>query len=117
MPVFDKDLNHLNVQDVQGSLQTLESYISYMKERLEFSNTLTTKTLSAAGTSTETVVLVLNGLKNTVQSMQSEFSSLQGNFSSLNTTISNMNTTISGLQSAASALEGRVTALENKSSS
>mgnify|MGYP002545181617 CR=1 FL=1 len=64
MAIFDKELNHLDLQDAAGSLRTLENYISYMRERLEFNNSNLTRTLSSAGTSTAEMVLIVAALQN-----------------------------------------------------
>ena len=37
--VFPEEMNPLNIDDVRGSLRTIEDYIRYMTERMEFANT------------------------------------------------------------------------------
>ena len=117
MAVFDKELDHIDPGNVAGSLRILESYIAYMRERLEFNNTNLTKTLSASGTSTAEIVLAVAALENSVQALQSSVSSINGQISSLQTSVSTANGNITALQSALAALTDRVTALENNTTS
>ena len=121
MAIFDKELNHLDPQDASGSLRTLENYISYMRERLEFNNSNLTRTLSSAGTSTAEMVLIVAALQNNVQAMQSSVTALQGQITTLETTVSGLNNSIqalsqnvTALQTAVQNIDQRVTALEAK---
>ena len=121
MAIFDKELNHLDPQDAAGSLRTLENYISYMRERLEFNNSNLTRTLSSAGTSTAEMVLIVAALQNNVQAMQSSVTAMQGQITTLGTTVSGLNNSIqalsqnvTALQTAVQNIDQRVTALEAK---
>ena len=121
MAIFDKELNHLDPQDAAGSLRTLENYISYMRERLEFNNSNLTRTLSSAGTSTAEMVLIVAALQNNVQAMQSSVTAMQGQITTLGTTVSGLNNSIqalsqnvTALQTAVQNIDQRVTALEEK---
>ena len=121
MAIFDKELNHLDPQDAAGSLRTLENYISYMRERLEFNNSNLTRTLSSAGTSTAEMVLIVAALQNNVQAMQSSITAMQGQITTLETTVSGLNNSIqalsqnvTALQTAVQKIDQRVTALEAK---
>lgn len=121
MAIFDKELNHLDPQDAAGSLRTLENYISYMRERLEFNNSNLTRTLSSAGTSTAEMVLIVAALQNNVQAMQSSITAMQGQITTLETTVSGLNNSIqalsqnvTALQTAVQNIDQRVTALEAK---
>lgn len=121
MAIFDKELNHLDPQDASGSLRTLENYISYMRERLEFNNSNLTRTLSSAGTSTAEMVLIVAALQNNVQAMQSSITAMQGQITTLETTVSGLNNSIQALSQNVTALQAtvqnidqRVTALEAK---
>ena len=121
MAIFDKELNHLDPQDAAGSLRTLESYISYMRERLEFNNSNLTRTLSSAGTSTAEMVLIVAALQNNMQAMQSSVTAMQGQITTLETTVSGLNNSIqalsqnvTALQTAVQNIDQRVTALEAK---
>lgn len=119
MAIFDKELNHLDPQDAAGSLRTLENYISYMRERLEFNNSNLTRTLSSAGTSTAEMVLIVAALRNNVQSMQSSINAMQGQISTLETTVAGLNNsvqtlseTVTALQTTVQNIDQRVSALE-----
>ena len=116
MAIFDKELNHLDSQDAAGSLRTLENYISYMRERLEFNNSNLTRTLSSAGTSTAEMVLIVAALQNNVQAMQSSITAMQGQITTLGTTVSGLNNSLSqnvtALQSSVGTLQSDVTALQ-----
>lgn len=121
MAIFDKELNHLDPQDAAGSLRTLENYISYMRERLEFNNSNLTRTLSSAGTSTAEMVLIVAALQNNVQAMQSSITAMQGQITTLEKTVSGLNNSIqalsqnvTALQTAVQNIDQRVTALEAK---
>lgn len=121
MAIFDKELNHLDPQDAAGSLRTLENYISYMRERLEFNNSNLTRTLSSAGTSTAEMVLIVAALQNNVQAMQSSVTAMQGQITTLEATVSGLNNSIqalsqnvTALQTAVQNIDQRVTALEAK---
>lgn len=121
MAIFDKELNHLDPQDASGSLRTLENYISYMRERLEFNNSNLTRTLSSAGTSTAEMVLIVAALQNNVQAMQSSVTAMQGQITTLEVTVSGLNNSIqalsqnvTALQTAVQNIDQRVTALEAK---
>lgn len=128
MAIFDKELNHLDPQDTASSLRTLENYISYMRERLEFNNSNLTRTLSSAGTSTAEMVLIVAAIQNNVQAMQSSINAMQGQISTLETTVSGLNssvqslsgtvtalqTTVGTLQTTVQNIDQRVTALEAK---
>lgn len=121
MAIFDKELNHLDPQDASGSLRTLENYISYMRERLEFNNSNLTRTLSSAGTSTAEMVLIVAALQNNVQAMQSSVTAMQGQITTLETTVPGLNNSIqtlsqnvTALQTAVQNIDQRVTALEAK---
>ena len=112
MAIFDKELNHLDPQDAAGSLRTLENYISYMRERLEFNNSNLTRTLSSAGTSTAEMVLIVAAIRNNVQSMQSSINAMQGQISTLETTVSGLNSSVQPLSGTVTALQTTVGTLQ-----
>ena len=112
MAIFDKELNHLDPQDAAGSLRTLESYISYMRERLEFNNSNLTRTLSSAGTSTAEMVLIVAALQNNVQAMQSSVTAMQGQITTLETTVSRLNSSVQSLSGTVTVLQTDIAALQ-----
>ncbi len=50
MAVFPESMDRLNKENVEASLATLESYIHYMAERIEFSNATLTRKVNALET-------------------------------------------------------------------
>lgn len=112
MAIFDKELNHLDPQDTASSLRTLENYISYMRERLEFNNSNLTRTLSSAGTSTAEMVLIVAAIQNNVQAMQSSINAMQGQISTLETTVSGLNSSVQSLSGTVTALQTTVGTLQ-----
>ena len=112
MAIFDKELNHLDPQDAAGSLRTLENYISYMRERLEFNNSNLTRTLSSAGTSTAEMVLIVAALQNNVQAMQSSVTAMQGQITTLETTVSRLNSSVQSLSGTVTVLQTDIAALQ-----
>lgn len=114
MAIFDKELNHLDTGNMEQSLRTLENYISYMRERLEFNNSNLTRTLSSTGTSTAEIVLILATLQNNVQAMQSSITAMQGQISTLETTVSGLNNSVTTMQTTIQNIDQRVAVLEAK---
>ncbi len=112
MAIFDKELNHLDPQDTSGSLRTLENYISYMRERLEFNNSNLTRTLSSAGTSTAEMVLIVAAIQNNVQAMQSSITAMQGQISTLETAVSGLNNSVQSLSGTVTTLQADIAALQ-----
>lgn len=113
MAIFDKELNHLDPQNTAESLKTLENYISYMRERLEFNNSNLTRTLSSTGTSTAEIVLILAALQNNVQAMQSNITAMQGQITTLETTVSGLNSSVQALNGNVTELQGSVGTLQS----
>ena len=112
MAIFDKELNHLDPQDAAGSLRTLENYISYMRERLEFNNSNLTRTLSSAGTSTAEMVLIVAALQNNMQAMQWQITTLETTVSGLNNSIQTLSQNVTALQSSVGTLQSDVATLK-----
>ena len=100
MAVFDRELNHLDPQNVEESFSALENYIAYMRERLEFNNSNLTRSMSSAGTSTAEMVLIVVALQTSVAALQSSVTAMQGR--------------ITALETKTEALEERIQALEDK---
>lgn len=134
MAVFPENMNRLDPGDVPGSLNTLENYIRYMTERLEFSTRNMTRNVSAAGTSTVEVVMLLgemadalskvntavNQLTAEVNTTNGRVTELQGKqteqgtkLTALETKQSEVDDSLASLQGQITALAGRVSALEN----
>lgn len=112
MAIFDKELNHLDTNDPASSLRTLENYISYMRERLEFNNSNLTKTLSSTGTSAAEMVLIMAALQNNVQALQSSVTAMQGQIGTLETTVAALNNSVQALQTEVAGVKANVTTLQ-----
>lgn len=54
MAVFPESMDRLDKDDVAASLATIESYIRYMTERIEFANSTLNRKVKALETTTET---------------------------------------------------------------
>lgn len=105
--VFPESMDKLNYDDPQSCIHTIEEYIRYMQERMEFSNSNMTRNVSKAGVSSVEVYLMLTALQQTVAALDSAVQSVSGDVSSIKGDISTIKSDISDLKE-------RVTALENK---
>lgn len=103
MAVFPENMERLDLNDTRGSLATIQDYIRYMTERIEFSMRNMTKTVSEAGVSSAEVYMQLQELAQAMAALASTVNALSGN--------------ITSLQGTVSALNERVTALENAQTS
>lgn len=45
MAVLDKNMNDVNEQDVKESIRTIQDYIAYMKEQIDYNDALIKKRL------------------------------------------------------------------------
>nr|DAG59304.1 MAG TPA: Reovirus sigma C capsid protein [Caudoviricetes sp.] len=120
--IFPESMNRLDLDDPSSSLSTVENYIRYMTERMEFSNKNLSRTVNSAGVSTVEIIQLLVELSNAISTLQSTVSGLQGTVTGLNTRVGALETSVTNLNSAMTtaqnqigALDDRVTALENES--
>lgn len=128
MAVFPEALNKIDTSDPARALQTIEAYINYMTERIEFSTRNVTRNVSAAGVSSAEIYVLYQAQAQQLAAMQSlmgqmsgaitalsnQITSLQGSISTIQGNISTIQGDISGIQSDISDLDERVTALENQ---
>lgn len=126
MAVFPESMERLDPEDPAGSIKTLDEYIRYMGERIEFGMRNMTKSVNAAGiSSTELYILLVamdnrlsalestaNGLKGTVTSLQSSVTSLQSSVTSLQENMTSLQSSVSTLEDSLKKLDERVTKLE-----
>ena len=70
--VFPEQMDPLNREDTQNALGTVEAYIHYMVERVEFSLSNYYKTLRETGTSTAEVVLILAAHEESISQLNSQ---------------------------------------------
>lgn len=120
MAVFPESMERLDPEDPAGSIKTLDEYIRYMGERIEFGMRNMTKSVNAAGiSSTELYILLVamdnrlsalestaNGLKGTVTSLQNSVTSLQENMTSLQSSVSTLEDSLKKLDERVTKLEG-----------
>lgn len=113
MAVFPESMDKLDAEDTRGSFATIENYIRYMAERIEFSMRNMTKTVSAAGVSSAEMYILLTALQNEMSALRSTVNGMSGNLTSLSGQVGEMQSAIQALQSSVTELEQRVAALEN----
>lgn len=77
LSVFPERMDRITVEDPTKSLQTLEAYINYMVERIEFSLSNTFKTTNGQGTTIEGLVLLLSALSNSLSEVTAKVNLLQ----------------------------------------
>ena len=78
LSVFPELMDKIDPQDPDSSLRTIENYINYMVERVEFSLTNTFRTTTSLGSSAEAVALVLEDTVNKLSEASSQLAILQG---------------------------------------
>lgn len=82
MTVFPENMNVVQADDVNKALGTLDAYIRYMRERIEFSFANMNKTVTAAGVSSLTVYEELQEAEGELSSLASRLATLQGTVTS-----------------------------------
>ena len=107
MAVLPESTNKIDVKDTEKSLSTLENYIRYMGERIEFAMRNVTRNVSDAGVSSAEMYVLLVAVQNSVSTLSSELNALK---STVNTMQGTLNTATENI----TALDERVTALESK---
>lgn len=96
--VLPESMNRLNVENTQESLSTIEAYIRYMGERIEFYMRNMTKSVSDAGVSSVEVYAAVTALSNTVGALQSTVNSLNGSVTGLGAKIADIEQRLSALE-------------------
>lgn len=100
MAVFPKGMKQLDVSDSEGSLRTLEEYIRYMAERMEFSMANTTRTVSDAGVSSVALYQLMQEMAGSLSALRSTVATLQGTVASLQGDVKNMDERLKALEQA-----------------
>lgn len=120
MAVLPESMNRLG-PDPEKNFRTLEQYIRYMAERLEFSMAGMGRTVSGAGVSTASLALELREVRNGLSAVQGALNTITGDVNGLKTGLAELNSAVSTLQTgteelngAMSALQTRITALEDR---
>jgi peptidoglycan hydrolase CwlO-like protein len=119
MAVFPESMNKLDLANPEESLRTIENYIRYMSERVEFSNRNITRNVSDAGMSSVEILLLLNDMASALSIVNSTVNGMTGEITTLNNRVTEvqskqteMDTKITELQASITDLTGRVAALE-----
>jgi hypothetical protein len=121
MIVFPERMNTVQKGDPAAALQTVERYINYMCQRVEWALGNVGKTVTEAGVSNAEMYSLILTLQNIVSALQSTVNSHGASISSLlqNVTMQGNDLTavtkrVTELENKYAALEKRVTALENR---
>ena len=135
--VFPERMNELDREEPEKALGTLESYIHYMCERVEFSLSNFFRQINEYGTSAAGTSIILAAHDNSINQLtaeqtaltqavggkaeQSALDDLAGTVAELADTVSGLSDAVDGLDDritvladALAALDARVTALENQ---
>ena len=104
--IFPEQMNRLNPSDAESSLQIIERYIQYMVERLEFDNSVTEKSLTAAGTTSQDIVKMFLTHADNLAMLQQRVNTLNNAVISYQRQVSDMQTQIEELSARVTALEG-----------
>lgn len=120
MIVFPESMNPVQKGDPAAALQTVERYINYMCQRVEWALGNVGKTVTEAGVSNAEMYSLITTLQNIVSALQSTVNSHGASISSLlqNVTMQGndlaaVTKRVTELENKYAALEKRVTALEN----
>ena len=98
--VLPESMDKLDPQDTSGSLRTMEQYIRYMAERIDFAVRGMNRNISSAGVSS---LVLYNALVE-----------LSGSLSSMRGTLNQLSGSGTETQEQRAGLSTRVTALENQ---
>lgn len=109
MAVLPESMDRLDKENVEKSFSTLENYIRYMGERIEFSMRNVTRNVSEAGISSAELYLLVTELRDNLAALQSTVNGLSGSVTSIQGSITE-------IQGSISSLDERVKALESKES-
>lgn len=71
MAVFPESIDRIDPDDPGAALSTIESYIRYMQERIEFSIANVARSVNSAGASSAETFLLLKDLQNIVSAVSS----------------------------------------------
>lgn len=120
MIVFPERMNTLNAEETTESIKSIEQYISYMRQRIEWAMGNVAKNVTDGNVSSAETYILLVALQNTVAALQSTVNSHSASISAILqtlTAVQNDLTALTGrvdtLETGYTALEARVAALEN----
>lgn len=107
MAVLPESMDQIDPENPTESLKTLDEYIRYMGERIEFGMRNMTKSVNAAGISSTELYILLVAMDNRISAQESTVNGLRG-------TVTGIQGSVTALQSSTADLEKRLTALEAK---
>ena len=97
--VIDRQMAPVDPKDVAGSLSTIDSYIRYMAEMIEFSSGVTRRKLSNMGAEgMEEVLQAVTEINGEISSLSSTLSALSGKITSLETTVQSIDERVTELE-------------------
>lgn len=111
MIVLPESMNKIDVEDSERALSTIDNYIRYMCERIEFAMRNVTKNVSDAGVSSAEMYVLLVALQNTVSEVSSRLSTLTGTVNTMQNTLTNLQDTVSKLSTKVGTIETNVSSL------
>lgn len=114
MAVLPESMNRIDPQNTEESLRIIDQYIRYMSERIEFSQSQMTKTVSAAGVSSAEVYILLQALNSQVASLQSTLNQAIGRINSIDGKLVSIESWQTTVSAKLDELERRIEALESK---
>lgn len=85
--VFPERMDKLDKENPEQALGTIENYINYMLERVEFTFTNIYKTVQGTGVSTAEILAVLAALSNSLSALTGTVNALGGTVTGLQTTV------------------------------
>lgn len=115
MAVFPEDMNKTDPQDPETSIRTMDEYIRYMVQRLEFNNSQVVKSVTASGISSTEVYILLQAINNDLSALKSTVNGQTARLNSIDHSIETINGSINTINGTLTTLDQRVTALEGNS--
>lgn len=112
--VFTENMNKLDLNDTAGSLKTIESYIRYMQERVEYSTKGVTRIVSEAGVSSAQLYTTVLELGNILSALSSRVNDLDGQMNSINANITALSDRMTKLEQGVASQTQKIAALEDR---
>lgn len=114
MIVFPEAMNELDSENSTASIETIEGYIDYMRQRIEWAMRNVTKSVSSGNTSSAEMYILLVSLQNTVAALQSTVNSHGASISSMLQTLTILQNDLTALAARVATLETNYTALDER---
>lgn len=112
MIVFPESMNTLDAENAVRSIETLEGYIDYMRQRIEWAMRNVTKSVSSGNTTSAEMYILFTALQNTVSALQSTVYSHGATISAILQTLTLLQNDVAEVEGRCDALGSRITALE-----